>query len=111
MDDHEMLGVSKYASQEEIRKAYKRKCLLHHPDKNGNVSNFRDLTEAFNRIKQEESLEKMVSRQDPLTSKYCNSPFDGIVEIVRRQQDNKIYVEKYKFHHDNSVTCDLIDII
>lgn len=34
-DYYEILGVSKSAGQDEIRKAFKKLAIIHHPDKNG----------------------------------------------------------------------------
>lgn len=111
MDDYDLLQVSKYASSEEIRKAYKKRCLEVHPDKSGNADSFNQLKAAFDRVKNIQSLEQLVSRQDPLASRYCNSIFDGITEVVRREENGQIFVEKYKFHCDNTVTCEIVEII
>ena len=42
-----LLGVSASASDAEIRKAYKKAALKHHPDKGGDAERFKAVTEAF----------------------------------------------------------------
>ncbi|CAM9312925.1 unnamed protein product, partial [Ectocarpus sp. 8 AP-2014] len=44
---YEFLGLSKGDSAEDIKKAYRRLALKHHPDKNGDAETFRELTEIY----------------------------------------------------------------
>ena len=46
---YDILGVSNNASHDEIKKAYRRLSLIHHPDKNGNTEDdkFKELNEAY----------------------------------------------------------------
>ena len=46
---YDILGVSNNASHDEIKKAYRRLSLIHHPDKNGNNEDdkFKELNEAY----------------------------------------------------------------
>ncbi len=49
-DYHKVLGVSKKASKDEIRKAYRRLALLFHPDRNreaGAEERFKEINEAY----------------------------------------------------------------
>lgn len=47
MDYYSILGVNKNASQEEIRKAYKKKSMQHHPDRGGDEAEFKKVNEAY----------------------------------------------------------------
>src|SRR3989344_554405 len=46
-DYYEILGLKKNAGKEEIKKAYKKLALKHHPDKGGNEEKFKELSEAY----------------------------------------------------------------
>jgi len=51
MDYYSILGVSKNASDEDIRKAYKKKSMQHHPDRGGNEEEFKKVNEAYSTLK------------------------------------------------------------
>lgn len=51
LNKFEILGVKYDSSIEEIKKAYRKKCLLYHPDKtNGDATKFQELNDAYNDI-------------------------------------------------------------
>ena len=57
-DYYEVLGVAKEATSDEIRKAYKREALKHHPDRNPGDSaaegRFKEASEAFQVLSDEQ---------------------------------------------------------
>lgn len=49
-DYYTTLGVSKNATQEEIKKAYKKLAIKHHPDKGGDQEKFKEISSAYDTL-------------------------------------------------------------
>tara|TARA_A100001037_G_scaffold290408_1_gene303211 strand:+ start:7997 stop:8824 length:828 start_codon:yes stop_codon:yes gene_type:complete len=47
MNYYDILGVNKSASDSEIKKAYRKLAMKHHPDKNGDEEKFKQISEAY----------------------------------------------------------------
>lgn len=52
--DLEILGLNSNATQDDIKKAYRKLSLKHHPDKGGDESLFKDISAAYNRLQKNE---------------------------------------------------------
>src|ERR1700689_4100862 len=50
-DYYEVLGVSKDASADEIKKAFRRAAVEHHPDRGGDETKFKEINEAYEVLK------------------------------------------------------------
>ncbi len=53
-DYYQVLGVSRSASQEEIKKAYRKLAHEHHPDKGGDEKKFKEVNEAYRILSDEQ---------------------------------------------------------
>jgi molecular chaperone DnaJ len=50
-DYYEVLGVGKSASADEIKKAFRRQAVQHHPDRGGDEADFKEINEAYEILK------------------------------------------------------------
>lgn len=58
-DYYEVLGVSKTASADEIKKAYRKAAVLHHPDKEGgDETKFKEIGEAYEVLKDQQKRQR-----------------------------------------------------
>ena len=46
-DLYEVLGISRNADDREIKRAYRKMAVQHHPDKGGDEQKFKELSEAY----------------------------------------------------------------
>ncbi len=53
-DYYDILGVSKDADQEEIKKAFRKKAHKHHPDKGGDAEKFKEINQAYRVLSDED---------------------------------------------------------
>jgi len=52
-DYYAVLGVSHDATQEDVKRAYRRQAMEHHPDKGGDANKFKDVNEAYSVLSDE----------------------------------------------------------
>ena len=51
MDYYSILGINKQASQDEIKKAYRKSAMKHHPDHGGDGAKFSQINEAYETLR------------------------------------------------------------
>ena len=62
---YEVLGVSKDASQDDIKKAYRKLAMQHHPDKGGNPEKFKEVTNAYEILSDPQKRQNLDQYGDP----------------------------------------------
>lgn len=80
MNYYEILGVDKNASQDDIKRAYRKMASLHHPDKGGDKSKFQEVQQAYS-ILSDEQKRAEYDQPRPFAyqsrgAQFQNQPFD-----------------------------------
>jgi len=74
MDYYSILGVNKNASDKDIRSAYKKQSMKHHPDRGGNEEEFKKINEAYSTLK---DPQKRAAYDNP-QPQFNGNPFGGV---------------------------------
>ena len=75
---YEILGLKITATEEEVKKAYRKLAMVHHPDKGGDVDKFKEITAAYENITNNNFPENR-QQQQPF------NPFDMMNQHFRQQ--------------------------
>ena|SRR3990167_1077728 len=51
MDPYKVLGIQRGATEDEIKKAFRKLAHIHHPDKGGDPEKFKEISEAYQQLK------------------------------------------------------------
>src|SRR6056300_165785 len=83
MDYYDILGVSRTATENEIRKAYKAKSMKHHPDRGGNEEEFKKINEAYSTLKdpKKKQMYDQFGTNDPQQAGFNQQEFNGFGDI------------------------------
>ena len=79
MDYYNTLGISKSASEADIKAAYRKMAMKHHPDRGGDEKKFKEVTEAYETLSDPQKKQMFDMGVDPNaqhTSYRQGSPFE-----------------------------------
>lgn len=79
MDYYSTLGINKNANKDEIRKAYKKMSMQHHPDRTGgDDSKFKEINEAYQTLNdpQKKQIYDQFGTADPRQNQYRSEDFE-----------------------------------
>jgi DnaJ-class molecular chaperone len=99
MDPYEALGVQKGATDEEVKKAYRKLAMKHHPDKGGDPEQFKKIQGAYDILsdpQKRQSFDQFGSENPP-----GGSPFDSMFsQMFGFQQKSQGPVRRANFDHE-----------
>lgn len=125
-DYYSLLGCSRTSSVDEIKKAYRKAAMKHHPDKGGDEAIFKKISHAFDVLSDPKKKERYdrfgtesdqpeIDPTDIFNSFFGDSPFEGFFKR-HRQNDTihnlslsleDLYIGKsVQFSHSHTVRCD-----
>lgn len=88
---YDILGVKENATQDEIKKAYRKLAKENHPDKGGNEDTFKKISVAYDTIGDEEKRKKYdIERQNPFGSGGFNDMYDMFFKSQFNNTHNEI---------------------
>lgn len=79
MDYYSLLGVGKSATQDEIKRAYRKLAMKHHPDKGGDPAQFQKIQEAYDTLGDQQKRQQYDNPQPDFSFRTNTSgnPFQG----------------------------------
>ena len=105
---YETLGVDKNATQEELKKAYRKLSKLHHPDKGGDEEKFKEISEAYSILSDPEKR-KPYDNPSPFGNMGGDGGPMGFEEFFRRAtQRQQTEIQPNIYHR---VIIDLKDVL
>ncbi|OWZ24521.1 hypothetical protein PHMEG_000409 [Phytophthora megakarya] len=100
-DLYEILGLEPAADERQVARAYKKKSILHHPDRGGDVHKFLELTHARDILldpKKKEDYDKKLSRE--LLAKKKQREREAELDGKRRQMRDELLRKEQNFERN-----------
>ena len=94
---YRILGISENANLNQIKKAYRKLALKHHPDRGGDENKFKELSEAYE-VLSDETKKRQYDRNNFTKNTYSNSfsqntnPMDMFSQMFNNNFFNNVNV-------------------
>lgn len=109
MNPYSILGISEGASEDEIKKAFRRKAHEHHPDKGGDPLKFKEVQRAYEALTKNRSYQSQSDTpfEYGFRTTYTNEAFNAEWKRVWKEVFGDEY-ERYTkgFYHTPASTAD-----
>jgi curved DNA-binding protein len=109
MDYYSILGVPKSANQDDIKRAYRKLAMQHHPDKGGDEAKFKQINEAYS-VLSDPAQRAQYDNPQPQGFNFNNGPF-GFNDMFAQAFGNGARRQRTNRDVTISVTLDLEDIV
>ena len=110
MDYYSTLGVAKNASIKELKSAYKKASMKHHPDRGGDEAKFKEINEAYSTLKDPAKRQQYDNPQPQYNQQQQRHPFEDMFnqfnfhQQTRRQPRNRDVNIEYKISFEEVFT-------
>jgi molecular chaperone DnaJ len=92
---YNILGVNEKATQDEIKKAYRKKAVEHHPDKGGSEEEFKKISEAYDTLGDEQKRNQYDNQKNnPFAGFGGGNPFEDFFGNQFYQQRKRVVPDK-----------------
>ncbi|KAG2529729.1 hypothetical protein JM18_002700 [Phytophthora kernoviae] len=105
-DLYEILGLEPAADERQVARAYKKKSILHHPDRGGDVKKFLELTHARDILldpKKKEAYDKKLSRE--LLAKKKQREREAELDDKRRKMRDELLKKEQNFERGRKTSA------
>ena len=114
MDYYSILGVPKNASEKDLKKAYKKASMQHHPDRGGDEAKFKEINEAYSTLRDPQKRAMYDNPQPRFDTSQMHgghgfedmfgSMFGGGFQQPRRRPKNRDIQIQYKINLEDCFT-------
>jgi|FreactcultureFD7_1027221.scaffolds.fasta_scaffold00310_35 DnaJ-class molecular chaperone len=110
-DPYKVLGVSHGASEDEVKKAYRKQAMKHHPDKGGDPEKFKEIQSAYEQITNPQS-EPFGGAGGPGVGGFADilrNMFHGMSQQQQQQQHHQVNISIRDVFFGKKITLNFVE--